>query len=122
MGTYNLPRNVKGEGRILFIFSRKALIYTIIGATIGLVFNFIFGLFGLNVVGIIIMVLLALFGFVISTFKMPNNTTFKITKKTGGQEIDDVLKRLIKFKMKKNKIYYYKINESSTEEGGRKHE
>ena len=31
MGTYNLPRNVKGEGRILFIFSSKALIYTFIG-------------------------------------------------------------------------------------------
>ena len=25
MGTYNVPRNVKGEGRILFIFSTKSL-------------------------------------------------------------------------------------------------
>lgn len=25
---YQIPRNVKGEGRILFIFSTKALIYT----------------------------------------------------------------------------------------------
>ena len=30
MGTYNLPRDVKGEGRILFVFSTKALIYSII--------------------------------------------------------------------------------------------
>lgn len=28
---YQIPRNVKGEGRILFIFSTKALIYTGIG-------------------------------------------------------------------------------------------
>ena len=28
MGTYYLPRNTKGEGRILYIFSTKALIYT----------------------------------------------------------------------------------------------
>ena len=27
MGTYNIPRNVKGEGRILFIFSGKSMIY-----------------------------------------------------------------------------------------------
>lgn len=25
MGTYNLPRNVKGEGRILFVFTGKVL-------------------------------------------------------------------------------------------------
>ena len=31
MGTYNIPRNVKGEGRILFIFSTKALISTAVG-------------------------------------------------------------------------------------------
>ena len=35
MGTYNLPRNVKGEGRILFVFSTKALIYSTIGAVAG---------------------------------------------------------------------------------------
>ena len=31
---YQIPRNVKGEGRILFIFSKKALITTGIGAGI----------------------------------------------------------------------------------------
>ena len=38
MRTYEIPRNYKGEGRILFIFSTKALIYTVIGAAIGLIF------------------------------------------------------------------------------------
>ena len=42
MGTYNIPRNVKGEGRILFIFSTKALIYTSVGGLLGLPFYFIF--------------------------------------------------------------------------------
>ena len=41
MGTYNLPRNVKGEGRILFIFSSKSIIFTSVGAGIGLIFYFI---------------------------------------------------------------------------------
>ena len=31
MGTHMIPRNTKGEGRILFIFSTKAMIYTAIG-------------------------------------------------------------------------------------------
>lgn len=32
MGTYMIPRNTKGEGRILYIFSTKALIFTVVGA------------------------------------------------------------------------------------------
>lgn len=31
MGTHMIPRNTKGEGRLLFIFSNKALIYTVVG-------------------------------------------------------------------------------------------
>lgn len=31
MGTYMIPRDTKGEGRILFIFSTKAMIYTAVG-------------------------------------------------------------------------------------------
>ena len=41
MGTYMIPRNTKGEGRILFIFSTKALIFTVVGDVI-LVACFIF--------------------------------------------------------------------------------
>ena len=122
MGTYNLPRNVKGEGRILFVFSTKALIYTVVGASIGLIFYFITNMLGLGFIGVILMVLLAIVGFIIGTMKVPNTNAFDITKKTGGENIDDVLKRLIKFKMSKDKIYYYKINNQNTEEGGNKYE
>ena len=52
MGTYNVPRNVKGEGRILFIFSTKALIYSGVGALIGGLFYIIFNLLGLTIIGI----------------------------------------------------------------------
>ena len=108
-GPYYLPRNVKGEGRILFIFSTKALIYTVIGAIIGLLLKIIFDILNVGFIGIILMIALALLGFVIGTLKVPNTTSFEITKKTGGENIDDVLKRLIKFKMKKRKnLYIYK--------------
>ena len=43
---------------------------------------------------------------------MPTTTNFEITKKTGGEKIDDVLMRLIKFKMKKNRIYIYTKEEN----------
>ena len=107
MGSYNIPRNVKGEGRILFIFSTKALIYTGIGALAGGVFYLIFSLIGLKIVGIIFILLFALIGFIIGTFKMPNISRFYITKVTGGENIDDVIKRAVKFKLKKGKKYIY---------------
>ena len=107
MGTYNLPRNVKGEGRILFVFSTKALIYTAIGAAIGLPFYMRFSAISLGIVGIICICLFGIIGFAIGTFKMPDTNSFEITKKTGGENIDDVIKRWFKFKMQKNKIYVY---------------
>ena len=104
MGTYNVPRNVKGEGRILFIFSTKALIYSGIGALIGGIFYIIFNLLGLTLVGIAVVVVFALIGFVIGTFKVPNIERFEFSRKTGGENIDDVIKRFIKFKKSNNKI------------------
>jgi len=107
MGTYNIPRNVKGEGRILFIFSIKALMYTGIGALVGLPFYFIMDVVGLKVVGIVIIAILALLGFLIGTFKFPEFNGLKFTKVIGGEAIDDVIKRAVKFKKKGNKIYVY---------------
>ena len=123
MNTYNIPRNVKGEGRILFVFSTKALIYTAIGAVVGLIFYFIFSLFNFTIGGLIAIGVFGLIGFIIGTFKMPDSTAFEITKKTGGENIDDVIKRAIKFKMQKNRIYVYeeekvnKTKEKESEEG-----
>ena len=128
MNTYNIPRNVKGEGRILYIFSTKAIIYTAIGLAIGLLFYFIFRLIGLTTVGIIILVVFGVLGFVIATFKVPDSAAFEITRKTGGENIDDVIRRAFKFKMEHNKIYLYTIDsekekekEKTEENGGKEH-
>lgn len=111
MGTYMIPRNTKGEGRILFIFSTKALIYTVVGGLIGMPFYYLFKFIKMNVVGIVIVALLALIGFSIGTFKIPNSDGFKVTRLVGGENIDDVILRFIKFKKKKNKIYVTKEEE-----------
>ena len=112
MGTYNVPRNVKGEGRILFIFSTKSLITTCIGAGIGIVFYFIFSIINLKVVGIAILLLFSLIGYGIGMFKVPETGGFEITRKTGGENIDDVIKRYIKFKQNKKKMYVYTKEEN----------
>ena len=107
MGTYNLPRNVKGEGRLLFIFSPKSIITTAIGGGFGLIFYFIFSVIGLTIVGIIITLIFAAIGYAIGMFKVPETNGLEITQKTGGENIDEVIKRYMKFKKNSNKLYVY---------------
>lgn len=107
MGTYEIPRNVKGEGRILFIFSTKSLIWTAATGTVGLLFFFIFNILNLKVVGIVIALIFAAIGYVIGSFKVPEISSWEFTRKTGGENIDDIIKRAIMFKRKGKRIYVY---------------
>lgn len=111
MGPYQVPRNVKGEGKILFIFSGKSLLYTVVAAVPGLLFYAIFNALGITIVGIIITLIFALIGFSIGTFKIPNAGGLEITRKNGGENIDEILMRFIKFKSKKKKYYIYSKEE-----------
>lgn len=115
MGPYYIPRNVKDEGRILFIFTGKSLIYTSIGAGIGIMFNLILNAFGVKLIGMILIMVLALIGFAIGTFKMPNIGAFAFTKKVGGEPIDEIILRAIKFKKSGNKIYVYDKEDTKDE-------
>lgn len=108
MATHLIPRNTKGENRILMIFSTKALIYTAIGVGIGFVFYMILKTIGLGFIGIILIVLLALLGFGIGTLKVPKIDKFYVTKQTAGEKIDDIILRAFKFYKDKNRIYIYK--------------
>ena len=103
MRTYYIPRNLKGEGRILTIFSYKSLIYTAAGVFIGLpVFLIIRAITGKFLVSAIFPILLGLIGYVISTFKVPQIKGIKIFKDVGGEAINDIIVRYIRF--------YYNIN------------
>ena len=55
--------------------------------------------------------LFASVGFIIGTFKVPDSTNFEITRKTSGENIDEVILRAIKFKQKKKRIYLYSKEE-----------
>lgn len=107
MGTYNVPRDVSGEDRILFIFSRKALIYTVACAVLGFILYFIFSLMGMKKVGLILMGIFGLIGFLIGTLKVPDIKKFSWMTKNAGANFDDVIRRAFMFKKNKNRIYIY---------------
>lgn len=62
-------------------------------------------------VGIGFAVLFAAIGFVIGTLKIPDSTNFEITRKTSGENIDEIILRAIKFKQRKKRIYLYSKEE-----------
>ncbi len=106
MGTYYIPRNLKGETRIFYIFTVKSLISTVCGILFGLIFLLIFNIIGLKMVGIIITAVFALIGYGIGAFKIPTISGIQVTKKIGGEPLSEIIARWIKFK-KNKKMYVY---------------
>lgn len=115
MGTYKIPRDVSGEGRILMIFSWKALLYSLVGAGFGAIFMFLFSKLNMFIVGLFFLAICILIGFSIGTFKVPDIDTFEITRKTAGRDIDEVIRRGIMFKLRGKKIYVYAKEEKGNE-------
>lgn len=116
MQVHEIPRKYSGEGRILYIFSTKALIYTGAATTIGLVFFFLLKFMGYTLAGLIITAIFGLVGFSLATFKIPESQSFSITRKNGGERIDDILIRWVKFKRKGNRVYVYQNEMVNKEE------
>ncbi len=112
-GPYNIPRNTKGEGRFFYIFSTRALLETflfgIVGIAVALIIYIILALLRIKtsaaLVSLIGAVIFGVIGFIIASFKIPDSNNFEITRKAGGEYIDKIILRYIKFRMKKNKIY-----------------
>ena len=80
MGSYYIPsNNLKGESRILYIFTAKSLIFTAVGGFIGFIFYFIFGMIlGIPLLGYIAIGIFALIGYGIATIKMPAGGNSKL--------------------------------------------
>jgi hypothetical protein len=110
--TYTVPRNVKGESRLLYIFTMRSFLTTAIGGMIGFVVSFIFGIIGLKLVGMIAMVIFAAIGFAVGSLTIPDSPIVGNLRKAGGEKIGDILIRTITFR-KRKKIYIYR-------EGGKK--
>ena len=117
MGTYRVPRDTKGESRILVVFSTKALIYTIVGVGIGYLINVILNAIGIGGVGIAIMVILAVIGFSVATFKIPNISSTSKLSAIAGENIDEAIIKYFKHRKNKNKIYIVKDKEEEVSDG-----
>ena len=106
--SYVIPRDTKGEGRILMIFTKKSFLWTAIFASVGLVTIYpICAIFGASLIGLVGVLVFGLIGFAIGALKMPNSQNFEILRKTGGENIDEIILRLLKFKKRGKKIYLY---------------
>ena len=113
MKVHEIPRNYRGEGRILYIFTTRSIIFTTVGAGIGwILYTIIKSIFKASTIGLIVMAVFALIGYGIGTLKIPENSSIKVLNKVGGERIDQVVLRYIKFKKKKNKIYVYTKEEN----------
>lgn len=106
MSTHYIPKDLRGETRILIIFSVKSLITTAIFAGIGGLIFLIMGLLNMKTLGIIILIAMALLGYGIGTIKVPRITGLNFTKNIEGDSLDEVIVRYIKFKMNR-KVYAY---------------
>lgn len=96
--------------------------YMGVGILVGLIFYFLFSLLGLDMIGYILIGVFAFVGFGIATLKVPNVTFLKGARLAAGEQIDEVIKRAIKFKMNKNKYYVYLTNDKKVtqeKEGGK---
>ena len=77
-----------------------------------MVFYYIFAkMLGMTTVGIAIAIGFAVIGYGIAMMKMPESTRIEIFRKTGGEKIDEVIVRAIKFKAKGRRIYIQKTKE-----------
>lgn len=105
--SYTVPRSAKGESRILYIFSVKSFIFTLIFALIGIIFYFIFSAFNLKILGFIFIGIFAIIGFAIGSLKIPDTPLVGNLRKAGGEAVSDILYRTLTFR-KRKKIYLYR--------------
>lgn len=102
MRKHEIPRESKNEGRILYFFTGRSIITTIIGILFGaFIGNFLNML--IQTVGMIIGIgLFGLIGFAIGAIKIPEISSFPITKSLSGMYIDEAIMKYIKFKQRRS--------------------
>lgn len=108
LNTYLIPQEMKDEMRFL-IFSKESLIFTLIGIVVGAIVYMPFYLLAMfasvfNIIGFVLWGIITLIAWALGTFKIPEMNAFEILKKTGGESVYEILKRVRKFR-KSRKIY-----------------
>ena len=117
MGTHLIPREVSGEGRILYVFTGKGFLFALIGLAIGAIFKAIFDAFGAGIAGWIFLAVFTLIGWGLGQGVIPDVNTNNFFRKVGGLSVDTVIKRYFKFNREK-KIYVTKVVKENTNDKG----
>ncbi len=107
--SYFVPRSVKGESRILYIFSIKSFAFTLVFGLIGAGIWYFLSSFITLVPGLILTGVFGTIGYVIGAAKIPDVPFMGPFRKAGGENVSDIIFRFITFKSKK-KIYIYNLN------------
>lgn len=115
MGTHLIPREVSGEGRILYVFTAKGFIFTLIGLAIGAILKMLVDTTGIAIIGWIVLALFALIGWAIGQGVIPDVNTNNFFRKVGGLPVDTIIKRFLKFNREK-KIYVTKVTDEKAEQ------
>lgn len=117
-GTYYVPRSVKGESRILYIFTIKSFAVTLAFGLVGVLIYFLVSKFiEISIMGaLIIIAIFAAIGYALSAVTIPDSPAMGPLRKAGGENIGAMLIRLITFK-KKKKIYLYNYKRNINQGG-----
>lgn len=118
--TYYVPRSVKGESRILIIFTVKSLIATIITGGIGfLIWQVLATILPIGMIaGLIITAAFGAVGYMFITVQIPDSPIMGVFRKAGGEYLSNMIVRFITFK-KRKRIYVYNYDmKSRIEKGG----
>lgn len=117
-GSYYVPRSVKGESRILYIFTIKSFAVTLAFGLVGVLIYFILKSFiDIGIIGAIIIIgVFALIGYGLSAITIPDSPAMGPLRKAGGENIGAMILRAIMFKRKK-KIYLYNYKREVTKGG-----
>lgn len=108
--SYSVPRSVKGESRILNVFTVRSFATTVIVGLIGAGIWFFGGnYFNISLTtGLIITAIFGGIGFALGTLTIPDIPAVGPLRKAGGEKVLDILLRFVFFRRKK-KIYMYNL-------------
>ena len=121
-GSYYVPRSVKGESRILYIFTIKSFAVTLAFALVGWLIAYLIGY--IVQIGIVpTLIIIGIFGgigYALSSITIPDIPLMGPLRKAGGENIGAMILRLLTFKRKK-KIYLYNYKREAIK-GGKNNE
>ena len=119
-GSYYVPRSVKGETRLLTIFTLKSFAATLAFGLVGVLFYFLLKNFiEISIfMAIIIIAIFGAIGYALASITIPDVPIMGPLRKAGGENIGAMIIRALGFR-RKRKIYIYNYKRKVTKGGNK---